>query len=275
MTPPVTDRDQAAVEERLLVDVGHTRLKFARCRFSSGERWPRFLQSRSVHKGTAIPWKEIAEWFPAPPDIKATVAGTDRLQVDSLLQGWPTDWLPPQCLVDKLSLPIRIDVDFPEKVGIDRLLNGIAANALREPQQPAVNVCSGTAVTVDVISADGVFRGGAILPGILLTSRSLNDYTTTLPLIDPWSLLREEPPVLGKNTEAAIAAGVYWGHLGAVREMIVRYVDMLKRDGPAPLVLITGGAAGILVPYLEQVRHEPNLTLAGLAIASRTLQVDV
>ncbi|MCA8998556.1 MAG: type III pantothenate kinase [Planctomycetaceae bacterium] len=251
--------------EHFLIDVGHTRSKFAKCQFLEGRSRPEFLERESVLKSDSIPWDTFGSWFSSSAHFVPSILATDQQRLQNLLQQWPGDWPQPQVLKDKQTLPLKIDVDYPEKVGMDRLLNAIAANRIRHPSQPAINVCSGTAVTVDVVDHHGVFRGGAILPGILMTSQSMRDQTTTLPLIDPWELLKVEPDVLGRNTEAAIASGVYWGHLGAVRELIARFKDLLRGEGRDPVVYVTGGAARILTPYLGNVCHEPTLTLEGLA----------
>ena len=142
-----------------------------------------------------------------------------------------------------------------------------------------IRVDTGTAITVDVVSGAGEFLGGAILPGLLMGARSLHEETTTLPHLDVWELLKNEPLVLGKNTEAAIAAGLYWGHLGAIRELITRYRALLieLRIGTSPvepLLVLTGGAAGILAPYLTEARYESNLALQGLALAAMAMLRD-
>jgi type III pantothenate kinase len=155
--------------------------------------------------------------------------------METLVRDWPDRLPSPRLLTDKRRLPLEIEVDFPERVGIDRLLNAVAANAIRDLSQPAIIVNSGTAVTVDLVGGEGAFLGGAILPGILLSAKALHAETTTLPHVDPWKLLKDEPPVLGKNTEAAIASGLYWGHLGAVRELVGRLMERVTAGEGEPL----------------------------------------
>jgi type III pantothenate kinase len=199
------------------------------------------------------------------------VTGTNLIRARALIEEWPSDLPCPVLLTDKSQLPIRVNVDVPEKVGMDRLLNGIAANVLKRADQPAIVIDTGTAITIDLLNRDGTFEGGAILPGILLGAGALREETTTLPLIDVWELLKREPPVLGKNTEAAIASGLYWGHLGAVKEIVNRYRCNCQAEGSEPFLVLTGGASGILSPYLPDGRHEPSLSLQGLAVAARII----
>ena len=86
---------------------------------------------------------------------------------------------------DRDFLPIRVNVDFPDKVGIDRLFGALAARAMVPPGTPAITVDVGTAATVNLIDADGVFQGGAILPGPRLMARALNEFTAKLPHSEP------------------------------------------------------------------------------------------
>src|SRR5207249_10383120 len=83
------------------------------------------------------------------------------------------------------DLPIRLNVDEPETVGLDRLFGAVAAKAMVPPGTPAITVDVGTAVTVNLIDAEGVFQGGAIFPGPRLMARALHDFTAKLPLSEP------------------------------------------------------------------------------------------
>jgi len=248
-------------------------VKVALCLQDQPGTLPRVLQSTAAIYGSPVDWQTVSAWIQETPmQAAAVVAGTNAQRAREAVQNWPANLPRPFLLTDKRSVPIEVDVLFPEKVGIDRLLNGLSANCIRKEGQPAIIVDSGTAITVDVVDAAGTFRGGAILPGILLGAKSLHEETTTLPHVDVWNLLRNEPDVLGRCTESAIASGLYWGHLGAVKELVSRYRDLLNSSGgPAPLVLLTGGASVILAPYLSEAVREPELSLQGLAILSRHL----
>lgn len=256
--------------ELLLCDAGHTRVKFAHCQVTTSGQLPDVLHSLAVLNSEPVPWADVRDWYGVAGPQLAVVTGTNVANARQLVGNWPHGFARPRLIEDKLSLPLQMDVDVPARVGMDRLLNSVAANVLRSPGQPAICIDSGTAITVDVVSADGVFLGGAILPGILLGAKSLHEETTTLPHVNVWELLKHEPPVLGKNTEAAIASGLYWGHLGAVRELVDRYSALLQNSSP-PLKLLTGGAAVILSPYLPELQLLPDLSLQGLAVAAAKL----
>ena len=95
-------------------------------------------------------------------------------------------------------------------VGIDRLVDAVAVNRLREPGRAAVIVDVGTAITVDLVAADGAFLGGSILPGLAMSARAMHEFTDLLPLVDV-SELSEPPPALGTATEEAMRSGLFWG----------------------------------------------------------------
>src|SRR5205823_11315500 len=95
------------------------------------------------------------------------------------------------------QLPLSVALAEPAKVGIDRLLNAVAANTLRPRDMPVVIADIGSAVTVDWLDENGVFKGGAIFPGLRLMAKALNDYTALLPLVEIW---RNLPPLPGTST---------------------------------------------------------------------------
>jgi type III pantothenate kinase len=175
------------------------------------------------------------------------------------------------------SLEVRVDA--PDRVGIDRLAAAVAASALREAGRPAIFVCAGTAVTVNLLAADGAFEGGAILAGFRMQAESLFTTADLLPL----ALLApagEPPRVVGKNTEDAIRSGLFWGAVGAVREVIARMTRELAAQSPPdnssldksslaqpPQLFVTGGDLARLAPLVDQeARFVPQMVLAGVAL---------
>ena len=163
------------------------------------------------------------------------------------------------------DLPLVVRVDEPARVGIDRLLATLAVNRLREPSRAAIVVDLGTAITVDRVEADGSFSGGAILPGIAMAARALHEHTDALPLV-AIAALETPPDALGKSTTAAIEAGLFWGAVGAIRELVTR---QLRGLSGRPEIFVTGGAAAHVVDALgldAAVRHVPNLVLSGIAL---------
>lgn len=163
------------------------------------------------------------------------------------------------------DLPLRVNVDHPERVGVDRLMAALAANRLREADRAAVVVDAGSAVTVDLVDAEGTFQGGMILPGLAMAARALSLDTDALPLVD-FPADADPPSVVGKSTEAAIRSGLFWGTVGAVREAVERAGRQLSA---APQLFITGGDARRMAPLLgDDARFVEDLVLGGVALAA-------
>lgn len=184
------------------------------------------------------------------------------------------DWLrpratqPPPWLVASTDLDLDIRIPRPDMAGIDRLVDALAANRLRTPGRAAVVADLGSAPTVDLIDAGGAYRGGSILAGAGLIARALHAYTDMLPLLDVREAAAAAP--LGDNTIDAIRSGLFWGVVGAVRELIAQLPKALPAEQRAPLdVFVTGGGGEDVARALgPEVRHVAHLTLAGIALAA-------
>lgn len=163
------------------------------------------------------------------------------------------------------DLRMDIRVDFPEKVGTDRLMAAVAANELRASDRFAIVIDAGTAITVDLVATDGAFEGGVILPGFRLSAQALASGTNQLPLT-PFSAHDAPPPVVGKNTQDAIRSGLFWGTAGAVKHLVEQISATLPQR---PQVFITGGDLWRLAPILGQdTIFVPNMVLSGIALAA-------
>jgi type III pantothenate kinase len=175
-----------------------------------------------------------------------------------------------ECPLRRLTyrdVPLAIHVDEPARVGIDRLLAAFAADRIRHADRAAIVVDLGSAITVDLLDANGAFCGGAILPGIATSARALEEHTDALPRV-ALDHLQHPPEPIGKSTVPAIEAGLYWGAVGAVRELISQ---MSKDLAAPPDVFLTGGASSHVAKLIEAsspytVRHLPHLVLSGIAL---------
>jgi type III pantothenate kinase len=182
-----------------------------------------------------------------------------------------TDWAKQaarDCPIRQLTyrdVPLAIRVDEPARVGIDRLLAALAANQLRQRDRAAIVVDLGTAITIDLVDADGAFAGGAILPGIATSARALAEQTDALPQVT-LEFLDKPPAALGTSTVPAIESGIYWGAIGAIRELVTQLSAPFQIQ---PDLFITGGASRQMADLLAThgtVRHVPNLVLSGIAL---------
>ena len=153
---------------------------------------------------------------------------------------------------------MRIRLDNPREVGSDRVVDAVAAQHLYG--KPLIIVDLGTATTFSVVSQEGDYLGGAIAPGIVISTETLYTRTAALPRIR----LNRPEQAIGRNTIAAMQSGVIFGHVGLIEGMIKRIEQEL---GSKAKVIATGGQAYFLAqetPAIEMVN--PDLTLIGLRL---------
>jgi type III pantothenate kinase len=165
-------------------------------------------------------------------------------------------------IIDARSpLPIRLDVEEPLTVGADRIINTLAASRLYKRDTIVVDL--GTATTYDCITADGVFIGGVIAPGVRTSAETLFRRTSKLPATE----IAPPARVIGRRTEECIRSGVVFGSAEAI-DGLVRRIKAEWPGGTVPLVVATGGLASVFQPFCKEFDLvEPYLTLDGLRIA--------
>ncbi len=243
-----------------VADVGNTRVKWGR--FSAGG----ILDSAALPPDDPDAWaRQLASWGLAA-DAAWAVAGVHPARRDRL-----ADWLRLRgarvaLIADARQLPLVVKLEHPDRVGIDRLLDAVAANVRRPAAVGAVVVGAGSAVTVNWIDEAGAFRGGAIFPGLRLMAQALHDYTALLPLVEP---PREVPLFPGLSTAAAIEAGVFWATAGGVLSLVRHLNSVLS---PAPAVFLTGGDAPLLHRAMDrETVLWPSMTLEGIRLTAAAL----
>lgn len=144
-------------------------------------------------------------------------------------------------------------------LGADRVANAVAAVCMVAP--PVIVLDCGTAITTEIVDADGRFRGGSICPGRGLLRRALGEHTALLPEVAMEDLM---PRAAGRNTAEAIRAGVDVGVLGAVERLLRRQQEEVGLGDCT--VLATGGDAPYFCRYLRVLTPTPeDFTLRGLA----------
>ena len=158
-------------------------------------------------------------------------------------------------------LEMPVGVEKPEMLGTDRLLTAFAA--FQVVNRAVIVADFGSATTIDVVNDSGIFLGGVIMPGLAMAAKSLNEFTSSLPLIMP--KVPESEMSYGINTEQAINNGVYFSTVGALREVVERYATEL---GFWPQVIATGGFANMIAQRSDVIENvAPCLCLNGLFIA--------
>ena len=158
-------------------------------------------------------------------------------------------------------LPITLDVDEPRTVGADRIINTLAAS--RRYRRDAIVVDLGTATTYDCITAQGVFLGGVIQPGVLSSAETLFRRTSKLPATE----LVVPAHVIGRRTEDCIRSGVMFGAAASI-DGVVRRIKAEWPGTEVPFVIATGGLAETFAPLCEEIDEVDSfLTLHGLRMA--------
>lgn len=243
----------------VIADVGNSRIKWGLC---GGE---------GVRDGCSLPPDDVAIWeqqfvrWALLPQCQWLIAGVHPARRDRL-----ADWLRQHqqrvvILDDPQCLPLRVLLERPDYVGVDRLLDAVAANSRRSPGTPAAIIDAGSAVTVDLLDRDGAFVGGAILPGLRLMVKALHDYTALLPIVEPPS---QAPPLPGKATHTAIEAGIFWAVAGGIEALIRAY---RIHCGSTVEVFLTGGDGPLLHSVLREAQLWPEMTLEGIRLSAEAL----
>lgn len=156
---------------------------------------------------------------------------------------------------------MNIRYDNPKEVGADRIVN--AVSAYEKYGGPIIIIDFGTAITFCAISKEGDYLGGAIAPGIKISSEALFLRTAKLPKVE----LVKPDKVICKNTVNSIQSGLVYGYVGLVDNIIGRMKYELKEEGVVNTVVATGGFASLIASESEHInRIDKLLTLEGLRI---------
>ena len=156
----------------------------------------------------------------------------------------------------KAGMPILYD--NPAEVGADRIVNAVAA--YERHKKSIIVVDFGTATTFDYVSPRGEYMGGAIAPGIGISSEALFVRTSKLPRVE----IVKPKKVVGKNTTQSMQSGIFFGYVGLVDEIVHRMKREVKSN---PKVIATGGLADLIAGESTTIEEvNPFLTLEGLKI---------
>ncbi|MUP58642.1 type III pantothenate kinase [uncultured Megasphaera sp.] len=151
-----------------------------------------------------------------------------------------------------------IKYDNPREVGADRIVN--AVGAYHKYGGPVIIIDFGTATTFCAVDKKGNYLGGAICPGIGISTEALVQRTAKLPRIE----IKRTPRVICRNTVESMQAGVFYGFVGQVDGLISRIREEL---GATAKVVATGGLAVVIAPATKSIDVvEPLLTLEGLRV---------
>ncbi len=165
----------------------------------------------------------------------------------------------PLVVTNRTNTGVLLDVEQPEQVGPDRIVNVAAVKALYGG--PAIVIDFGTATTFDVVSEEGAYLGGAISPGIAVAHDALVSRTARLHKVD----LVPPPNPIGKNTIHAMQSGIFWGYVALVEGVVARITAEMKAEKVK--IIATGGLAPLFNEHTSVIDMiAPELTLDGLRI---------
>lgn len=239
----------------LLIDVGNSRIKWAQSRAG------KLTGHGSAEHAGLVPagLNQVKESLTRI--IAANVAGEaygQRLN----------DWAQRQWQLEVEFVAVNpdngnIDIAYsdPARFGVDRWLALIAARALASAD--VVVIDAGTALTVDVLSAQGRHLGGIITPGLALMQQSLQQKTAE---IQSGMSAQEsvKPVILGTDTASGVASGCLYAVTGAIEHLLAK---LEGQTSSSPSVIISGGAAEAVQTELTiESRHVPDLVLQGMQI---------
>ena len=239
----------------VVADIGNSRMKWG------------LVRGQRVAEVAVLDLSDRGQWFVRAlewslgPHTTWVIASVNPSATEELLTwlGEHADGI--SLLETHHAVPLMLDVETPESVGLDRLLACFAAKEYMELARPFLVVQAGTALVINTVNAAGAFAGGAILPGLTLMAKSLHDHAALLPMV---TLREPVAPLPGRTTEAAIRAGIYSACVGAILSQRAGV-----GQGKNLPVVLTGGDAEILLPAIPPpVRHIPDLVLEGIRLSA-------
>jgi type III pantothenate kinase len=250
----------------VVADIGNTRIKWGLCDAAARH----VVQAVSLGDDPVAWERQLAVWrtgpLPAEGPLNWVLASVQPARC-ARLHDWLVSHGQRVALLERAEqLPLEVAVPAPDKVGIDRLLDAVAARKVLPAGQGAVLVDAGSAVTVDWLDEGHAFRGGVIFPGFRLMAEALHRHTALLPLV---TIRPPVPAPPADSTTAALQAGILLAVSGGIREAVRRYGEQARIP---PRVFLTGGDAELLVGALGLAgAHWPNQTLEGILFSAEAL----
>ncbi|HVT14161.1 MAG TPA: type III pantothenate kinase [Fimbriimonadaceae bacterium] len=251
----------------LAIDVGNTHAVFGLWDGSAWRAiWRRHTDPAETEDQLAVWLKGVHELSGLALRVNAVVIASVVPQMDTNLKLLAEKWLDarPVFLRDGGGVGLTVDYEPPTAVGADRIANALGALARFKP--PIIVVDFGTATTFDSIDRNGAYVGGAILPGVVVSSQALVEHAAKLPQID----LVAPPTAVGKNTVHSLQSGVMLGYAGAIDALSERIDQEL---GGGATIVSTGGLGNAFAGLCKSIsEHDETLTLDGLVIAYERLK---
>ncbi len=168
--------------------------------------------------------------------------------------------LKPLVIGEDIKVPIKNNYRNPKQVGQDRLVGAYAVKCLYG--FPAIVIDFGTATTFDVVSKEGNYEGGIIVPGLRLSAESLFTKTAMLPRLEKF---KAPSSLIGKDTQQSILSGLFYGY-GAMSCGLINLLS--KKIKGKPQVIVTGGYTALMKKFIHRKIHhvDNDLVFKGIAL---------
>ena len=241
----------------LLIDIGNTRIKWAYAQVGQ------LAAHGDAERGESIPALAARDWLAQPAPTRVIVANVAGKAYAEALTEWTAGhW---QQSVEFLQVEpghgLALAYPEPERLGVDRWLAMLAAQRLSTDAVAVID--AGTAMSVDVITAQGQHLGGIITPGLTLMADSLQQKSSGIQQ-GLQGMAADKPRLFGNDTLSCIEQGALFAVTGAIEHLLAR----IEQQTPTALsVIISGGdALRVMTELQRDCRHIPDLVLQGMQI---------
>ncbi len=235
----------------IYLDIGNTNAKVTEY---TGSEW-RVLFSDSIRQVEAL-----VEIFQTQFSTRKVIASSVRRDITKQLKQRLPDFRFREIRFSDIPA-MQLNYNTPQTLGMDRFLTCLGA--VSQTNQSAVVIDAGSACTVDFMTADFVFQGGVIFPGLKVLKRTFNEELPELPVPKPE--IPDEWP--GRSTEDSIRWGLYGGYKAALQ----KFIDKYRENNPELTIYLTGGsAADVQLLFEAEVEFSVNpfLLFEGMKVAS-------
>jgi len=240
----------------LLVDVGNTAIKWGLCKAGKIVTADRF-----VHRDNDLTEQLPRHWTSLQAPDEVCIASVAGEALNTTLSAWiRQQWSLSPRFISTTDAACGVTNAYPvaEDLGVDRWAALIGAH--HHTRGAVCIVDCGTAITVDLLAANGHHQGGLILPGVELLKRGVQQDTAR---VRPATEV-QAASLLVNNTGAAVHGGAVYMAVAAIDRIIDDIAATQHQDFE---VVITGGDAGTMLPLLARsAHHDPALVLKGLAV---------
>lgn len=246
----------------LAIDIGNTNIVLGCCR---GEEVLFRERVSTVHTSTVLEYAAMLKTAfemndIAPESIHGAIISSVVPAVTTTMKAAVEKYVHTTPLVvgPGIKTGLRIHIDNPAQLGSDLVVDAVAG--IHNYPLPQIIIDMGTATTISVLDRDGGYRGGMILPGVVVSHDSLISRTAQLQKI----AFEVPKNLIGRNTIDCMKSGILYGSAGALDGLIDRISDEL---GEPCTVIATGGLSGVVAPLCRnKIILDDDLLLKGLLI---------